>query len=213
MTQPIGLRERKKRRTRAALITAAVELVSSKGYDETTIAEIAAAADIAPRTFFAYFPGKEDILFADSQSRVDEIAALVAERHPGEAVADVLLRALRTAVTSGAATRDLTGDLAVRRVHVVLSTPALQAGVLRRMVSAQHQLTAALLTAFPGELSEGDAAAAVGALVGSMVTVAFTTFARNPSPEELLRVLLSATRVALDGIRSLGPAAERPAAE
>jgi AcrR family transcriptional regulator len=206
MTQPSGLRERKKQRTREALITAAIELVSAKGYDETTIAEIAAAADIAPRTVFAYFPGKEDILFADSQARVDELAALVAERHPGETVADVLLRALRTAVTSSAAARDLTSDLAARRVRVVLSTPALQAGALRRIAAAQQQLTAALLAAFAGELDEADAAAAVGALAGSMVTAAFTALPHNPGPEELLHTLLSATRVALDGIRSLGPA-------
>ncbi|MER7333035.1 MULTISPECIES: TetR family transcriptional regulator [unclassified Micromonospora] len=208
MTHPIGLRERKKQRTRAALITAAIELITTKGYDETTIAEIAAAADIAPRTFFAYFPGKEDVLFADSQARVDEIVAMVATRHPGETVADVLLRAVRSAVTSGAAARDLTSDLATRRVRVVLSTPALQAGALRRIVSAQQQLTAALLDAFPGELEEGDAAAAVGALVGSMVTVAFATLPHDPAPEELLRALLRATHVALAGIRSLGPAQE-----
>lgn len=59
-----GLRERKKRRTRDEIARAALELFDRQGYQETTIAQIAAAADVSPRTVSSYFPAKEELVFA-----------------------------------------------------------------------------------------------------------------------------------------------------
>jgi len=62
---PSGLRERKKQKTKAAIQRAAMRLFKKQGYEETTVEQIAAAADISESTFFNYFPNKEDVVIYD----------------------------------------------------------------------------------------------------------------------------------------------------
>jgi len=92
MQHPAGLRERKKRRTREQIVEAAMRLFSERGYAATTIADIAAAADIAPRTFFAYFPSKEAVVFSDADEDFASLAAALQERRPGETAFATLRR-------------------------------------------------------------------------------------------------------------------------
>src|SRR3954454_21461909 len=80
---PTGLRERKKRETREALARAGLQLFVERGYDETTLAEIADAAGVSTRTIFAYFPGKEDILFSRIEAMRDALIRALAERPDG----------------------------------------------------------------------------------------------------------------------------------
>lgn len=85
-----GLRERKKRRTRAAIAAAALDLFTRQGYCETTIAEIAEAAEVAPRTVSGYFPSKEDLVFPDQDETLARFERLLAERGPDEMAPAVL---------------------------------------------------------------------------------------------------------------------------
>ena len=87
-----GLRERKKQRTREQIVEAAMRLFADRGYHATTIADIAAAADVAPRTFFAYFPSKEAVVFHNVDRDLDSLASALRDRLPGETAFDALRR-------------------------------------------------------------------------------------------------------------------------
>src|SRR5579871_1556251 len=85
-----GLRERKKQQTRERIVSVALRLFAERGYDETTLAEIAEAADVAPRTIFAYFESKEDILLCEERDFLGELSCLLDQRAPGTTTVDVL---------------------------------------------------------------------------------------------------------------------------
>jgi AcrR family transcriptional regulator len=74
-----GLRERKKSRTRAAIRQQALRLFRERGYDATTVAQIAAAAEVSESTFFRYFPTKEDVVLRDD---MELLAAAALEAQP-----------------------------------------------------------------------------------------------------------------------------------
>ncbi len=85
-----GLRERKKARTRAAIREHALRLFGEQGYTETTVEQIAEAAEVSPSTFFRYFPTKEDVVMQDD---FDPIAIAKFEAQPPEMSPVAALRA------------------------------------------------------------------------------------------------------------------------
>ena len=90
-----GLRERKRAHARAATVDAALQLFAEHGYEKVTVADICAAAAIAPRTFFRYFPSKGDVLTAPVQDLADRLVETVMDAPPGLDDREVLRRALR----------------------------------------------------------------------------------------------------------------------
>jgi AcrR family transcriptional regulator len=76
--------------------------IDRQGYGQTTVAQIAAAAEISTRTFFGYFASKEDLLFPDSQARVQAVPDAIGQRRPGDRPVEVLLRALEHVAASDA---------------------------------------------------------------------------------------------------------------
>lgn len=185
MAETPGLRELKKRRTRQALVEAAVRLFERKGYEGVTVAEIAAAAEVSTRTFFLHFQAKEDVLFAHADVRVDLAVAAIAERGPGERPADVLLRATERMILEAWDGGDLSGGLAALRVRLAASVPALQARLLQRYLGARAELARALREAFPDELDEVTASALVGAMVGAVGAAATAALERGDGPAEV----------------------------
>ncbi len=85
-----GLRERKKQKTRELIATTALALFAQRGYQATTVAEIAETAEVSERTIFAYFPTKEDILFSDHLAFEAGLAETLRNRLRGSSALDVL---------------------------------------------------------------------------------------------------------------------------
>ncbi len=161
----MSLRDRKRIRTRQALVAAATDLFESRGYDQTTIAEIAAAAEIGTRTFFSYFASKEDLLFPEADVRVRAGLDAIAARRPEDGPAEVLLRALRQI---GEDSDDLSGRLAALRFRLIRTVPAVRGRGLQLQLDAQHQIARHLAEAFPDQLDEVGAGALTGAFVGAV---------------------------------------------
>jgi len=165
MLAPMSLRDRKRARTRQALVDAATELFESQGYDETTVADIAAAAEIGTRTFFSYFPTKEELVFPESDARVRAAVDAIATRDQHERPAEVLLRALRLI---GEDSDEMASRLAAVRMRLIQTVPAVRGRALQVQVAAQREIARHLAAAFPDELDEVTAAALTGAFVGAI---------------------------------------------
>src|ERR1700751_3852365 len=88
--EKLGLRERKKQQTRETIARAALRLFAEQGYDETTLAEIAEAADVAPRTIFAYFESKEDILLCEEGSFLNDLKRRLENRPSDTTTVDAI---------------------------------------------------------------------------------------------------------------------------
>jgi AcrR family transcriptional regulator len=127
----LGLRERKKRKTREAIQREAMRLFQERGYDRTTVEDIAEAAEISPSTFFNYFPSKEDVVLYDRYDPI--LIRLLAEGPPGELPSAALRRGL--AGLSGAFREDR--EVILARARVGLEVPALRARLWEEVERAQ----------------------------------------------------------------------------
>lgn len=132
-----GLRERKKRDRRRRIEDVAIDLFVRQGYDATTIEQIAAAADIAPRTFFSYFATKDDLVLADYTDRLDRIIAEL-ERRPDHEPAWDALSASFAAVASDYTTEV---DRLSSRFTIMSTAPSVYARSLQLQAGWEQTLS------------------------------------------------------------------------
>jgi AcrR family transcriptional regulator len=198
-----GMRERKRQRTRQALISASMRLFAEKGYDETTVAEIAAAADVSTKTFFNYFAGKDEVLFPYLSSRIDAAVALIEQRRPDEGMAEVLIQAVEH-MLADAVRDELAGGLASARLPMLLSVPAVQAATLRRYFLAETRLADALYRAYPDTLDPPAAAAVIGSLMGAVLAAAIVSLQHGDGTGEVQAAVRRAMAIAIEGLRTVG---------
>ncbi|MEU4320242.1 helix-turn-helix domain-containing protein [Nocardia fluminea] len=160
---------------------AAVELFEARGYEETTVADIAAEAEVGTRTFFNYFASKEELLFPEPDERVRAAVAAIATRRPGERPVEVLLRALRAAGDNPGErlVDDVGSRVAALRARVSRTVPSVSGRAAHAQLVAQREIAHQLHIAFPNELDEVGAAALVGAVVGA-VSGALTVLFQQP---------------------------------
>jgi len=137
-----GLRERKKQRTRGALLRAALGLFLTQGYERTTVDEITEAVNLSQRTFFRYFSGKEEAVFFAQSVTESHFVEAVRQRPPHEAP----LEALREATLEvWGNLGEVVGPVVPAELHMhtfrlIESTPALLASHLRRSAELEERL-------------------------------------------------------------------------
>jgi AcrR family transcriptional regulator len=154
----MGLREIKKAETRREIADTAMRLFVQRGFDHVTVAEVAAAARVAEKTVFNYFPTKEDLFFDEVPERQAALVAAIRDRSPGESI----VAALRRLQASECPRLCSAGFATFARI--IEESPALEAKELEVMA----QLTETLAGAIRNELAvpEIDAKIAANMLVG-----------------------------------------------
>lgn len=160
----LGLRDRKKLRTRDTIRRAAIRLIDANGYASTTVEQIAEAADISPSTFFRYFPTKDAVLMADDLQR---LFLAVLARQPASLSS---LAAFRRALEICAATTS-ESDWAFERARqrVVFSVPELKAAQFDAYLRSAKHLVATESRRLRRDLDELEGRAFCGALTGALI--------------------------------------------
>ena len=138
-----GLRERKKQKTKAAIQRAALRLFKRQGYEETTVEQIAAAADISESTFFNYFPSKEDVVIYDEYDP-QIFAALATPNHD-----EPLSKSIEKLIGSLEVLFESDHDAIYERAKLSLEVPELRAHAWEELEKARD-LIASILAARTG---------------------------------------------------------------
>ena len=173
--RPVGLRERKKARTRAAIREHAMRLFQEQGYPATTIEQIADAAEVSPSTFFRYFPTKEDVVLADD---LDPELFQVLRAQPEQ---------LSLLAAVGAAIHEIYHRLTPQqwqqeqnRHALIFSVPELRAAMIDEFARTSGELTAAIADRLGRPPEDFEVQVFTGALLGALVAVTYTGVSVTP---------------------------------
>ncbi|ADD43944.1 TetR/AcrR family transcriptional regulator [Stackebrandtia nassauensis] len=147
MSDELSLRERKKAQTRRDLIYTAIELVSAKGYDNVTVAEIAEAAQVSKMTVFNYFGSKDDLLMAAPERHVDDPTEAVRDRASGQTPVDAVREYFLAALLEQDPATGLSDNDTVRKLQRIASeVPSLRMRWASYVAEAQRRLAEYLAT-------------------------------------------------------------------
>lgn len=165
---PVGLRERKKAKTRAAIQRHALRLFREQGYDATTVDQIAQAAEVSQTTFFRYFPTKEDVVLTDNY---DPLILKALHAQPSELAPVAAIRAALRMVFQHIPPAEL-AEFRERQM-LAIAVPQIRAAVLDAL-SQTVQLIADAVAERTGRDPEDAAVRALaGAVIGVMIEVQF----------------------------------------
>lgn len=206
----MGLREMKKRQTRQNISNQATRLFMRHGFDRVTIADVAAAAEVAKMTVTNYFPRKEDLALDLHEVFVSLLARTVADRAPGESALAALRRAFLRAVAEHDAVIGFSGPDFAR---MIVESPALVAR-LREFHEEREDALAAVLAEETGAGPDDVLPRLVAAQLGGVHRVLFQETLRRTlngeTHEEIAAALTESARTAFDLLeQSLGAYAIR----
>jgi AcrR family transcriptional regulator len=179
--QVLGLRDRKKIQTRRAIRNEAMRLIEENGYANTTVEQIAEAAEVSPSTFFRYFPSKEMVLMAND---LDLVTIRALEQQPADLPS---LQAFRRALEITMATLSENEWRFERaRLRMVLSIPELKAAQFEEYRSTVAALTEADCRRTGRAPDDFEVRVFVGALAGGLMAVLDNA---SGVPERMYRAL------------------------
>jgi AcrR family transcriptional regulator len=151
MATEMGLRERKKQRTRELIAETARGLFVERGFDRVTIAEVARAAEVSEQTVFNYFPTKEDLVYWRLESFEDELLGAIRERDAGESVLQAFGRFVLQLRGLLAERNPAARQRLLELTRMITGSPAL----LRREREIFDRYTSSLAVAIREELGAG----------------------------------------------------------
>lgn len=198
----MGIREAKKARTARALEDAALRLFAERGYENTTIGDLAAAADISPRTFFAYFPSKEAVLFGEFEASLISLGERLRAREPGESAID----ALRAWILSYLAEEGVPDEREAQRRRIVEGHEALTGYERRISGRFERVLAEAFATDFADRPSALEPRLAAAAGAAMLLAMRPEPDLPPPSPELALRQLDQVATFLRGGVAALAEA-------
>jgi AcrR family transcriptional regulator len=143
-TDMVGLRERKKHRTTLALQDAAYRLFAQKGYHQTTVDDIAAAAGVSTRTYYRYYRNKEDVVLGPLGELLEHYREILAGRPSSEPAMQALQESFMEF------TSEVEDPVMRTRLELVAAEPELQRGAFELGTRWQNEITADLAVKAPG---------------------------------------------------------------
>jgi AcrR family transcriptional regulator len=166
MVAQAGLRERKKARTRAAIRQHALRLFHEQGYQDTTVEQIAAAAEVSPSTFFRYFPTKEDVVLRDD---LDTLMLEVFSRQPPDLAPVQAIRAATRDALSLFGADEMTQ---VREMTaLMLTVPEIRARAMDEFARTMDVIAEAIAKRAGRSPADLPVRAMAGAIVGVIMSV------------------------------------------
>ena len=206
MDAELGLRERKKLRTRQLIAETAMRLFVERGFDAVPVAAVARAAEVSEATVFNYFPTKEDLVYRGFEAFEDELLAAVRDRPAGESITAAFGRfVLRPRGFLGAPDEDSARFL-IAVSQMIARSPALQARereILARYTESLAALIADDTAAEPGDLRPWVVARALIGTHQSLIDFVRRQLAGGPVDHvDLARQVWTRGREALDLLES-----------
>jgi AcrR family transcriptional regulator len=179
----VGLRERKKARTRASLREHALRLFREKGYQNTTVEQIAAAADVSPSTFFRYFPTKEDLVLQDDMD-TRLIAAL--EQQPPELGPVAAVRAASWQMFASYTAADM--DILRETTRLTMTVPEVRVRALDELARTIGIIAEAVAKRAGRPADDLAVRTAAGAIMGVImaITLPWEGFGETQSLEDII---------------------------
>jgi AcrR family transcriptional regulator len=177
-----GLRERKKRETRFAMSQAAIRLAVERGWDNVSVEDIAAAANVSERTFRNYFASKAEAVVATHIERGQRTAEALRERPADEPLWDALVNAVLVQFEPPEDSPSPPPDDGYAAgLQKMLAEPAIQQEVFKAHAMAQVELTAAIADRTGTDADKDLYPQVVAAVVSAGLGTAMAHWTRDPT--------------------------------